>query len=144
MSGTTTPPTPGDPAAFLAPASPPPGPAPYPKTLWHPVHGMITIPDAATEARLLDPRDWFRTAEEADMHRTADQAWLVHQASLNAKLKVFADGTPPAAVISDSNQAMQAAKAAADALAAGTVSNLGGTTVGTPGSTTGTTGTTGA
>lgn len=120
MSGTTTTPTPApdDPTPFLMTTAPV-TPSPYPKAKWHPVHGKITLPDAATEAKLVNPSQWFDSPEAADAHRTADEAWLTHQAMLTAKLKSYADATPAAQpVVQDSNQSAAQAEAAAAAAAA--------------------------
>ena len=63
----------------------------YPKVKYHPVHGRVPVADPNEEASLSPPTDYFDTPEEADMHRTATEAWTTHAANINAKLEAHAD-----------------------------------------------------
>lgn len=60
----------------------------FPKTKYHPVHGRVVVNDPNEEASLSPPTDYFDTPEEADMHRTATEAWTTHAANMRAKLNV--------------------------------------------------------
>lgn len=69
----------------------------FPSAAFHPVYGRRDIKDA-NEAVGLD-KDWFNTAEEADMHRTEREAQMVvHQ---NRDVKV-ADAVATAGVVRNS------------------------------------------
>lgn len=58
----------------------------FPKTKYHPVHGRVMVKDPNEEASLSPPTDYFDTPEEADMHRTATEAWTTHAHNLRSKL----------------------------------------------------------
>ena len=50
----------------------------FPKTIYHPVQGAVTVKDAEEAAKVVTvPTDWFATAAEADAHRTENEAQVV-------------------------------------------------------------------
>lgn len=66
----------------------PPAPSPYPKVKFHPVHGGVTVKDAVEDAGL---KGWFDTPEEADMHRSWQDAELVRARNMVEALKALGD-----------------------------------------------------
>ena len=60
----------------------------FPKTKYHPVHGRVVVNDPNEEASLSPPTDYFDTPGEADMHRTATEAWTTHANNINSKLRM--------------------------------------------------------
>jgi hypothetical protein len=98
---------PADAARFMgAPSASAPG---FPKRLYHPVHGEVTLQDPGEEARLQARRDWFDTPEQADMARTASEAWLAQHNNIRSKLQQHDDAGQ--AVVRNSNQADQSVRA---------------------------------
>jgi hypothetical protein len=82
------PPTVPDPSRAISagPATSFPG---YPKTVYNPRTGARVVNDPNEEAQLPGPKhNWFATAEEADMHRTDNEAMDV--VSHNRRVKVDA------------------------------------------------------
>ena len=65
--------------------------APVAKTLYHPVHGAVIVKDANEEASLSPRTDYFNTPEEADMHRTATEAWTTYAFNQAEKLRTHAE-----------------------------------------------------
>ena len=50
----------------------------FPKTVYHPVRGAVTVEDAEAAAKVMTvPTDWFKTAAEADAARTENEAQVV-------------------------------------------------------------------
>lgn len=79
----TTIPAAADPAPFLSGAVSHPG---FPKTVYHPVHGGITLTDPNQEAQLIDRRSWFDLPELADAARTWTEAHIAGANNTRAKL----------------------------------------------------------
>jgi hypothetical protein len=94
---------PAEAAKFMAdPAGQPSG---YPKRLYHPVHGEIELKDPGEESRLQARRDWFDTPEQADMARTASEAWIAQHHNMRRKLQAHDDAGQ--AIVRNSNQSDQ-------------------------------------
>ena len=68
-------------------AGPEGAPTPYPKVLFHPVYGGVTVEDGNQEAALYPRGAWFNSAAEADMARTHTEAVLVYQRNQADKLR---------------------------------------------------------
>jgi hypothetical protein len=78
-------------------------PTDYPKIRYHPVHGGITVKDAAEEGALQPKTDWFDSPELADAARTYTEAEIVRTNNQMAKLKALEEAGHP--IVRDSVQA---------------------------------------
>lgn len=75
----------------------------YPKIRYHPVHGGVTVKDAAEEGALQPKTDWFDTPELADAARTWTEAVVAWTNNQNRKLEVLKEAGHP--IVRDSVQA---------------------------------------
>lgn len=71
----------------------------YPLTAYHPVHGAVTVKDADEAAKTFsNPLDWFETAEEADQHRTENEAAIVIHNARRGQITAHEQGSTPGVV----------------------------------------------
>ena len=64
----------------------------FPQTVYHPVQGAVTLTDAEHAARVVTvPTDWFATPQEADAHRTENEAQVVIHYGRRGQVQKYQD-----------------------------------------------------
>jgi hypothetical protein len=93
----------------------------FPLTYYHPVHGAVTVntPEEAAQTFTV-PTDWFKTAAEADAHRTEREAGMVIHNGVRGQITLHEEGERGVVMHSvthqeTNDQAVAAAQATAEA-----------------------------
>jgi hypothetical protein len=64
-----------------------------PMTLYHPVHGAVTVATLEDAARVFQPEhNWVKTPQEADAHRTQREAAMVIHKGVRAQVALHEEG----------------------------------------------------